>query len=160
MTDTVNDAISNRWMITMGVNDIGDFRLLTTRTQGFEIPGLSTGLVEVGRNRSRLNLNAGGDSLTQDPMSFTFVVDENWENYRLCRKWLKTNAGKQLPIKSDLNVQLLDAAGKAISSVEFTATDAMPTDLSAVSMDIESNALVCTITFTYTEGLFGDETSE
>lgn len=145
----VNDASSDKWVLAIGGTS-RKYSFFTKKVTGFPIPGISAQGEEGPKNRGEFMLDIKADTILFEPLSFTFVIDEDYTNYRLLRKWMMDNAAKNIADREDISVTLLNNQGK-VQGVEMTFNGARPINLGDVELDTTGTmpVLTCTVTFKY-----------
>lgn len=69
------------------LNNIVNFKALSSKIVDVDVPGLSLGMTEM--SSPTIPIYAGGSgSLTYDDLTITFLLDENWEVYKNLNNWL------------------------------------------------------------------------
>lgn len=146
MTDQTdyNDASSNKWLMVLPF----DLNLVARKVTDFEIPGVSADGTIGPRVSSSTMMIIPADTIFFDPVVYTFIVDESYENYiTLMSKLLNTPKSQADQIFFDFTVMPLSNTGRP-TGVEFVYMNAMLSNMSTISL--ENNASVKTLTCTVT----------
>ena len=119
-----------------------------------------------------MNLPVEGDTLTFEPLNLSFILDEDLKNYQEIYNWMTAlgfpreygqfaslkesslDAGEYDSMFSDMTIMLL--TNKSNPNYEISFTDAFPTSLSGVQLDVTQQALdpiVVDVTFNF-KGMF------
>lgn len=148
-TLSLNDASSDKWMLSIGGTK-RNYPFFTKKVTGFSIPGCSAQGEEGPKNRGEFMLDIKADTVMFEPLSFTFVVDEDYTNYKLLRKWLMDNAAVNIAEREDISVMLLNNQGKP-QGVEMLFSNSRPINIGDIELDTTgaSPSLLCTVTFKY-----------
>lgn len=147
------------------INFTGSIRRLENTTfhlQRTNVPALTGNAVVVN---TRLNpLRVGYDSLGYHELNWSFMVDENLNNYMELFDWMHGIAfpqdhsqyfGDRTPevpssLTSDISVMIQNSSKNNIATVTFK--DAFPTSLGDLNFDAtvsESMPLICEVSFNY-----------
>lgn len=113
-----------------------------------------------------IRINVPGEKMEYDPISVTFIVDEDMNNYEEVYKWMGSisfdtdnskfttyegrNEGQELG-QQDIKVMMLTGKGNVNRVITFI--DAIPVALSGFEMtqqDATTNFVMATVTFEYT----------
>ncbi|AWY10155.1 tail completion protein [Vibrio phage VAP7] len=141
-----NDASSDKWRLFFEGLDL---ILFSQKVTGFDIPDISSMGIR-GPSPDPILFDAHGDRVEFSPVNFIFVVDENYANYKKLFEWLKTNAGKNIPVTRNFTVELLDNRGKQ-QNVTLEFQHGRPTALGSFQLDTtaETPTLLCTLTMNF-----------
>lgn len=134
---------------------------------GVGMPGYSVGAIErPGLNK---HLPEPGNKLSQDPLTATFLVDEDAQNWLEIYNWLlgmtypesfaksqawvaeqEKSLGEYHPYKSQLNVMALK--NSMFPNINFTFHNAFPTNLTGLPFTStgKDDTISATVTFVYT----------
>ena len=78
-----------------------------------------------------------GDRLEYDTLSFTFLVDETYRNYREIHDWLFTNTTIENALdRKTRDILIMPFTSHNNVSVTFRFADAFPTSLSSLEYDV------------------------
>ncbi len=142
-----NDAASDKWRLVID----SELELFTSKVNDFEMAGFGMDGTIGPRSGPNSMLNIQGDTITFDPMTFTFVVDEDFSNYIEVVKRLFQNATDDPYF--DVSVGLVGNTNKDLG-INFTYMNSRVSNISGVSRDTNASikTLTCTATFIF-EGL-------
>lgn len=82
-------------------------------------------------------VNVPGDSVEYSPLSFRFVLDEDWNNYYFLLNWMLSSIKDSDDVK-DLTVILYNNKNNPV--MEFTFIDCFVSSLNEVDMDVQDEA--------------------
>lgn len=132
-------------------------------TTSFVLPGML--LPTVPTNNPFSTLPIPGDRVSYEPMVFTFIIDENLENFQALSEWIKSIAyATEYPDytdyakkdeyatlgEQDISVSILSSANNPVKV--FTFVNAVPVSLQGetfTSQDANTNYLYGQVTFEY-----------
>ena len=144
-----NDASSDKWVMVLPF----DLQLVTNKVSDFEIPGLSIdGTIGPRAGNSATMFQISGDTVSFDPSTFTFVVDEDYTNYiAVAKRMLETPYKDTSDVVMDIEISLLNNRGSSKSGVVIKYIGARFVNLSSVSLDTNAQVktLACTVTFQF-----------
>lgn len=143
-----NNAASDKWRLT-----IGDLVLVTRKVHDFSIPGVYSEGVE-GPSPGNILNQISSDRLTFDPLIFTFIVDEDWENWYQIYMWIVNNSKANIPLEKDILVEMLDNQNRPVG-MRIVIENSRPTAVDNVILDVDGDNpfLVTTVTFRYQQML-------
>lgn len=145
MVSDPNDASSSKWMMILPIGK--GLELVANKTTDFEVPGMSADGT-IGPRVGSTMLVVPADTIFFDPITFTFIVDESYENYiAIAGHLVRTPKLETSEIFFDVTIKPLTNTGRD-TGLEFIFMDTMLANLSAVSLD--NNASVKTLTCTAT----------
>lgn len=139
-----NDAASDKWLLVLP----SGLSLVSNKTTDFDIPGVNADGTVGPRGGGSSMLSVPGDTVTWDPIVFTFIVDETYANYiEVLRLLLKQINGTEDEYLFDCTVMPLSNRGKA-QGIEFNYLNCRVSNLSTVTLDVNANikTLTCTMT--------------
>ena len=121
--------------------------------QSCEVPGLTMGGVESPfRN---MQGSVPSNRIEYDPLTLTFLVDEEWKNWNFVFEWMKRCRTGNSPIAdtmADITLSLVNS-NKALNKV-LVFRGAYPTTLSPLQLEssnVDSMPLICSLSFRYQE---------
>lgn len=127
------------------------------KTRNFQIPSVTAGVTELGGS-GYISMNMPGDHLMFDELTFDFLVDANYANFRSVFAWLKKNTKANEPDLRECTLHLLNPDGTFRGvSVEFY--DCFPMNLAPIMLDAENSDtdVQCSVTIKYSEYDFVDD---
>lgn len=125
----------------------------TYNTQNVSFPSVTVSSIETPYRNAKAYLP---DNVVQyDPLTITFVVDENFKNYNYLYKQMlsyaqKKDSNKIKDVFDTIHIFRLDNAKKPIADIAFI--DGFCTDLSSLEYSVnvsDDDIIVCTATFRY-----------
>jgi len=144
---TLNDTSSDKWILILSE----DLKLVGNKVNDFDLPGINADGTIGPRGGGNTMLNIPGDTLTFDPITFTFKVDEDYTNYIQALKYLIDNVKSYDPFR-EVVVMLLDNMNQP-SGTEFRYSGSRASNLGGISLDVNATirTLSCTITIMFQE---------
>lgn len=139
-----NFAASDKWRLV-----IGDLILLSRSVHDFSVPGIYSEGID-GPSPGNVMNKIGSERVTFDPVVFTFVIDENWQNWQSIFDWIVGNSKADWPVEKDITIQLLDNLNRPIG-LTLILELSRPTSLDNVLLDVDAEVpqLTSTVTFQY-----------
>lgn len=131
--------------------EIPDFPTVNYFAQNCELPGLSMGGIDSPYKNNQGVLPS--NRIDYDPWTFSFIVDEDYTNFRILFAWMKMferGGGNVVGVFKDISLHLLTSNKTGGQKVTFFG--AVPMTLSALSFDsgtIEPMPITCSATFRY-----------
>lgn len=146
-----NDAASDKWRLYFQGTDL---ILFSQKVIGFDIPDVSA-IGSRGPSPDVFMSELNSDRIEFAPVSFQFVVDEDYANYRKLFDWMVSNTKSDIPMTRDFYVELLDNRGKT-QNVLLEFQEGRPTNLGSFTLDTtaESPTLLCTLMMNFQEMKF------
>lgn len=144
-----NDTTKKLWTAQFSNNDALDFKIMN-----LPLPSIEGSINKINTSVTNIALQVAGNSLTLSPITLTFRVDEDLANYIFIADWIAKNTKK--PDVSDLEINILDSTSKD-QGKSFIYQDVFPYTLSSPELDtVETDSVLCTATFAYTNLKIGD----
>ncbi|WPJ72032.1 hypothetical protein DEEACLCL_00007 [Salmonella phage CRW-SP2] len=139
-----NFTASDKWRLT-----IGDLILLSRSVHDFSVPGVFSEGIDGPAPGSVMN-PIPSERLTFDPVVFTFIIDEEWENWTQLYSWIVKNAESDDATYKDITIDILNNLNRPIG-LQFRLEECRPTALDNVLLDVDGEVpqLVCTVTFKF-----------
>lgn len=139
-----NFAASDKWRLT-----IGDLVLLSRNIHDFSVPGVFSEGIDGPAPGIVLN-PIPSERVTYDPVVFTFVIDEEWENWMAIHEWIVNNAAADDATYKDITIEILNNLNRPIG-LKFVLEECRPTALDNVLMDVDGEVpqLTSTVTFRF-----------
>lgn len=145
-----NDASSDKWLLLLP-NGLG---LVSNKTTDFDLPGINTDGTIGPRGGSPNMLSIPSDTLTWDPIVFTFIVDETYANYiEIIKMQFAQLTKEEHEYLFDCTVSPLSNRGRD-QGLEFNYLDCRISNVSTVALDTTANVKTLTCTMTMTAGGF------
>jgi hypothetical protein len=126
-----------------------EFRNVEYFCTSANLPSIS--LPSVSTNYRNIYPNMSGESLKYDPLSITFIVDEELKNYLEIYNWIYHNARENDTKYRDMTLSILTNQNTKNKQVQFMSV--IPTSLSAIEFNTQTTEieyLSCTVEFVYT----------
>lgn len=142
-----NEASSDKWLLTMP----GNLQLMSAKATNFDLPGFNAEGTVGPKGGFDTLLPIPGDTITFDPMVFTYLVDEGYENYIQVASKLVDNVRKEpSELFFDCSIIPLNNRGND-QKLEFRYQDCRVTGISTVAYDNTAGirALTCTVTIQF-----------
>lgn len=139
-----NDAASDKWLLMLP----GGLSLVSNKTTDFDLPGVNADGTVGPRGGGSMMLPIQGDTITMDPVVFTFIVDESYSNYIEVLKLLVSQIrGTETEYLFDCTVMPLSNRGRD-QGIEFNFLNCRVSNISTVTLDTLANVktLTCTMT--------------
>lgn len=139
-----NFAASDKWRLT-----IGDLVLLSRNIHDFSVPGIFSEGIDGPAPGIVLN-PIPSERVTYDPVVFTFVIDEDWENWIAIHEWMVSNAAADDATYKDITIEILNNLNRPIG-LKLVLEECRPTALDNVLMDVDGEVpqLTSTVTFRF-----------
>lgn len=140
-----NQAIGTQFKL-----EIPDFKEVNYFVQTTELPGMTMSGVDTPYDNHATNMPS--NRIEYDPLNFTFLVDEDFENYNRMRLWMHEIVKTEPVVKALKNITLhvLDGNKKPIRGIRFFG--AYPTMISAIPLESSNSdavPVVCNGTIRY-----------
>lgn len=120
--------------------------------QTFSLPDMSISPAVI--NLPGRNLNLSPDNVDYAPFELTFLVDQNFINYKEIHEWIVGMATEQdlasIRKTRDISLMVLSSHNNSIREIKFV--DAFPISLSSLQFDVTNTSieyLVASVTFQY-----------
>lgn len=144
-----NEASSDNWLMVLPQ----DLNLVTNKITDFEVPGVSIdGTVGPRAGGSATMMQIIGDTLSFDPATFTFLVDEDYSNYiSVLSRMVKAPYSESDDVIFDVEISLLNNRGAVGEAIVFKYIGVRFVNLSSISLDTNAQVktLTCTVTFQF-----------
>lgn len=145
-----NDAASDKWLLMLP----GGLSLVSNKTTDFDLPGINTDGTVGPRGGSSNMLSVPSDTLTWDPIVFTFIVDESYANYiEIIKLQFAQLFESESEYLFDCTVAPLSNRGRD-QGLEFNYLDCRISNVSTVALDTTANVKTLTCTMTMVSGGF------
>lgn len=145
-----NDAASDKWLLLLP----GGLSLISNKTTDFDLPGVNTDGTVGPRGGASNMLSIPSDTLTWDPIVFTFIVDETYSNYiEVLKLQFSQLTGDEHTYLFDCTVMPLSNRGRD-QGLEFNYLDCRVSNISTVALDTTANVKTLTCTMTLISGGF------
>ncbi len=129
--------------------EIGDVPELNYFIQTTELPNIN--LQEVPTPYSNNAVYVPGDTIDWDPLNITFLVDEDYTNFKFLHNWIQETKRNRLgAVLRDLTLLIMNNNKNVTTRVAFRY--AFPTMLGNVSFDSSENdtiPVICSAIFRY-----------
>lgn len=152
-TENYNNAQSSNWYAY-----IPGYDGLTFKITKFSLPEITAGETPIG-NITQFIMNESGDHIIYEDLTFEFLVDENFLNYRKLYMWMRSNTKDGIADTTSIFIHLLDN-DKKFQGVEIEFLEAFPVNLSKIDFESDGNTpeIGCSVTFKFSAFDFVDET--
>lgn len=145
-----NDAASDKWLLMLP----GGLSLVSNKTTDFDLPGINTDGTVGPRGGSSNMMSIPSDTLTWDPIVFTFIVDESYSNYiEIIKLQFAQLFESEKEYLFDCTVSPLSNRGRD-QGLEFNYLDCRISNVSTVALDTTANVKTLTCTMTMISGGF------
>ena len=143
-----NDASSDKWLLVMSTG----LKLLGRKVNSFDLPGINADGTIGPKGGGNTLMQVPSDTIIFDPIVFTFIVDETYENYIAAVKQvlMAVTSGEFRDVFFDVDIVPLNNRRKDIN-LTFKYMNARATNISTVSYDTNADVrtLTCTMTIMF-----------
>jgi hypothetical protein len=118
--------------------------------QSVNLPGISMGGVEVDYVNNQVFMPS--DRIDYDPLVFTYVLSEDWGNYRFLHQWMRDIRSVDYPPKHFRDVTLHILNNNKLENLKIVFYNCFPTFLSEINLESavsDTTPLVSTATIRY-----------
>lgn len=118
--------------------------------QTAQIPGMSANGVDTPYRGHNINMQA--DRIEYEPLSFQFLVDEEFENYLFIHNWMKTDVSKEKPPVHLQDATLHVLTGNKTKNLLIRFYGMFPQMLGSIDFEsavTDTNTILCNVTFRY-----------
>lgn len=145
-TPNPNDASSDKWRLFFeGMNLV----LFSSKVTDFNIPDVSS-MGTIGPSPDPFLMDVSGNRIDFGPVVFSFIVDENYANYRELFNWMMENAKRDQAITRSFTVELLNNRGNS-QGVTLSFEHGRPITLGSFQLDTTGGTkqILCQVTLNF-----------
>lgn len=118
--------------------------------QAAAIPDISVPGAQM--NTPQRNILLAADKIDYAPLTLTFIVDENFTNYKEIHDWLFGMVGQDDEVRKqrDLTLVIYNSSNNVVQEIQFV--DASPTSLSSLPFEVTAEStsyLTAVVEFSY-----------